>query len=102
MTDGRNRVTVLCPGHYTLPYRPGCKLSLLAFTEKAEGVCLRGTEWELENAVLTSRYPLGTSNEITSSAAELSFTIGAVTVVYAKDDTFVTMSQNPTEIAPST
>ena len=102
MTDGRNRVTVLCPGHYNLPNRPGCKLSLLAFTERTEGVCLRGTEWELENAALTSRYPLGTSNEITAPAAELSFTAGAVTVVYAKDDTFVTMSQNPTEIAPST
>lgn len=90
MYDGQNRVSVLVPGSYTLPKRPGCKFSLLAYTPEVTGVTLRGTEWELTDATLTNRYPLGVSNEITADQVELSFTAGAVLVLYAKEMSFVT------------
>lgn len=90
MCDEQNRVSVLLPGQYTLPRRDGYKLSLLAYTPEAAGVRLRGTEWELTDATLTNRYPLGVSNEITAEAAELSFDTGALLVLYSKDMTFVT------------
>lgn len=85
MCDERNRVTVLLPGQHTLQRVPGRKLSLLALTPEATGVTLRGTEWELDNAVLTQRYPLGVSNEFCGGQAELFFRTGALTVIYARD-----------------
>lgn len=91
LCDENNRITVLTPGSYTLPAMAGRKLSLLAYTPEAVGVTLRGTGWELEKHTLTSRYPLGVSNEILQEAATLSFTGGAVMVVYAKDSSFVNL-----------
>lgn len=85
LCDAQNRVTVLAPGRYTLPQMEGRRLSLLAFTPEVKGVCVRGTLWELNDAVLTSRYPLGCSNEWTAEAAELSFTEGLMVVCFSGD-----------------
>lgn len=85
MCDGCNRVAVLLPGTYTLPNLAGRKLSLLAYTPEVTGVYLRGTLWPLEDAVLTNRWPLGVSNEITADEAKLSFTSGALIVAYSED-----------------
>lgn len=85
MCDAQNRVTVLLPGRHDLPAMPGRRLSLLAFTEAARGVTLTGTEWPLNHATLTARYPLGCSNEFRADKAELTFTEGALIVTYSKD-----------------
>jgi thiamine pyrophosphokinase len=85
MCDGQNMVTVLLPGRYTLPRQEGCKFSLLSYTPEALGVNLRGTVWELTDAALNNRYPLGVSNEITGDQAELSFAEGALMVLYSRD-----------------
>lgn len=85
LCDAQNRVTVLAPGRYTLPQMEERRLSLLAFTPEVKGVCVRGTLWELNDAVLTSRYPLGCSNEWTADAAELSFTEGLMVVCFSRD-----------------
>lgn len=90
MCDGQNMVTVLLPGRYTFPRREGCKFSLLSYTPQVKGVKLRGTVWELTDAELSNRYPLGVSNEITGERAELSFEEGALIVLYSKDAPFVT------------
>ena len=76
LCDTLNRVTVLAPGEYILPRMPDRKLSLLAFSEHVRGVTLRGTEWELTDAELHSRVPLGVSNEWRADAARLSFREG--------------------------
>lgn len=85
LLGGFNRVQVLLPGSYRLPRRPGWKLSLLAYTPQVEGVTLRGVEYPLQGAALTNRFPLGVSNEWTAEEAELSFTAGALTLLYTKD-----------------
>lgn len=85
LLGGYNQARVLLPGSYDLPCRPGWKLSLLAYSPQVEGVCLQGVEYPLQDAELTSRYPLGVSNEWTAPRAELSFTAGALTLLYAKD-----------------
>lgn len=82
--DGVNRATVLTPGQHRLPAEAGRMLSLLAFDGAATDVCLSGTEWPLQHAVLTGRYPLGCSNEFRAEAAELSFASGALLAVYAR------------------
>ena len=81
--DATNTVRVLAPGSYRLRRREGCLLSLLALSDAVRGVDLRGTEWELEDAELTSRYPLGISNVILGEEAELSFREGLLLVCFA-------------------
>ena len=75
LCDDRNRITALPPGRYVFDAAmfAGAKLSLLAATERVRGVSLNGTEWELEGAELTNRYPLGVSNEVHS---EVTLSIG--------------------------
>ena len=85
LCDARNRVTVLAPGEYVLPRMAGRYLSLLAFSETAGGVNLAGTRWPLSGAVLSSRVPLGVSNEWTSDEARLSFSDGLLTVFFSAD-----------------
>ena len=85
MADRTNRVTILLPGDYTLPAMPGRKLSLLAFTPEVTGVTLRGAEWELQDAALTSRIPLGVSNEATAAQVSLSFRTGALILCWSQD-----------------
>lgn len=85
MADGQNRVTVLLPGEYTLDAMPGRKLSLLAYTPEVAGVTLTGAVWELHNATLTSRVPLGVSNEATCANPQLSFASGALLLVWSQD-----------------
>jgi len=90
MCDAQNLVSVMLPGSYALPRMEEYKFSLLSYTPEVKGVTLRGTEWELEDAALTNRYPLGVSNEIHAPFAELSFAEGALLVLYSKDMSFVT------------
>ena len=85
LADECNRATVLLPGEHILAPIPGRKLSLLAFTPEVSGVELTGTEWELHGATLTSRDPLGVSNEARSAHPCLSFAAGALLLVYARD-----------------
>lgn len=85
LCDAQNRVTALLPGTYTFPRIPGRKISLLAYTPKVEGVCLRGTLWELDDAVLSNSYPLGCSNEWNSDRAQLTFREGILIVCFSRD-----------------
>lgn len=85
MADAQNRVTVLTPGSYRFAPMPGRKFSLLAYTPQVTGITLRGTLWELENASLDNRWPLGTSNEATGEEIALSFTEGALIVTFSGD-----------------
>jgi len=85
--DGMNRVTVLAPGKYVLPKRGDLLLSLLAFSQEVRGVTLTGTRWELHDAVLNQRIPLGVSNAIIADEARLSFTDGLLFVGYAENKT---------------
>lgn len=85
MVDRQNRVTVLLPGQYDLQPLPGRHLSLLAMTPAVRGISLTGTEWELENAELTNHFPLGCSNKVTGDSVSLSFTEGALILIWSKD-----------------
>ena len=85
MADQQNRVTVLLPGEHILHPVPGRHVSLLAFTPEVSGICLKGTEWELENATLTNRDPLGVSNEARQEEIQLKFASGALLLMYSVD-----------------
>lgn len=85
LLDARNRVTVLAPGSHEIGRVAGRKLSLLAFTPDVRGVTLTGAAWELKDATLTSRYPLGCSNEWRADAAVLSFSGGLLVLSISGD-----------------
>ena len=85
MIGGGNRARVLLPGDYELAVPEGDFLSLLAWTPEVKGVCLAGCEWNLDRAVLTNRFPLGVSNRAPGGKARLSFTDGALAVIFEHD-----------------
>ena len=85
LCDAVNRVTVLAPGEHVIPYVAGRKLSLLAFTDQVKGITLTGAAWELHDAELTSRYPLGCSNEWRSEEALISFCEGLLVLSVSGD-----------------
>jgi len=60
---GRDEVyTAIHNGSVTLPARKNGILSVFCLGTDAEGVAIRGAQYEVENAVLTADFPLGVSN----------------------------------------
>lgn len=84
VTDGENEAFLLRPGKTVLPRKEGFSLSLFSYTEKTGGISLTGVKYPLENGELTNLFPLGLSNEITATEAEISFTHGLLLVIISK------------------
>ncbi len=70
-TGGTVRRYEKCEGYF----------SLFAFDGTCTGVTLKGTEYPLENAVITGDFPIGVSNHITASYAEVSLETGCLLVM---------------------
>ena len=56
-------------------------ISVFSYSEKAEGVTLKGLKYELEDAELTAKYPLGVSNELIGKEAQVSVREGVLLLV---------------------
>ena len=67
--DENSELTFLTHGTFRLKKRPGWGLSVFSLSDTSTGVCLRGVKYELENAVLDNRFPLGVSNEFDAPEA---------------------------------
>ena len=78
--DENNELRVLRPGSYTIPYREGRSLSLIALTERVTGLTIRGAKYEVENAVLRKPTTLGQSNAFVTDV-KLSFESGMLALV---------------------
>ncbi len=78
--DENNDLRVLRPGSYTIPYREGWSLSLIALTEQVTGLTIRGAKYEVENAVLRKPTTLGQSNAFVTDV-KLSFDSGVLALV---------------------
>lgn len=59
-------------------------LSVFSHTTKAVGVYLRGLKYELNDAVLTNTFPLGTSNEFVGRESSISVREGTLVVVFPR------------------
>ena len=80
MRDGGNWAAAVVDGSIRVPAKPG-KLSVFALSDVCRGVCIRGTKYAAEDAVLTNAFPLGVSNEFAADLAEISVREGALLVV---------------------
>ena len=79
----RDTVYLLREGSLTLPPAPGRSLSLLSLSDRCQGVCIRGVQYPLEDAELTSTFPIGVSNEW-QGTAELSLRSGILAVILSE------------------
>ena len=84
LQDERSRITFVLPGESrSYPKEKFFYFSAFPMEGRAEGVCEKGSFYELEDAVLTAGYPLGVSNEYAegSSCITVSTRQGALVVV---------------------
>lgn len=73
--DERTELSVLRPGTHRFPERAGWKFSVLALTDRVEGVCIRGAKYEVTDVTLTNAFPLGVGNDFDGDLT-LSFRTG--------------------------
>ena len=60
-------------------------ISVFSYTEKSEGVYLHGLKYKLENATLTSTFPLGVSNEFIGMKSSVSVDSGTLLIVFPRE-----------------
>ena len=75
------RITAIRNGALTLPPQKGGAVSVFSFTDKSEGVTIRGLEYGLEDAELTSTFALGVSNAFTGAPAEIGVKNGILLIM---------------------
>lgn len=78
-------LTAITDGAMVLPPREQGFLSVFSHTDRAEGVFLRGLKYELSDAVLTSTFPVGISNEFIGTESSVSVRKGTLLIVLPKD-----------------
>ena len=77
-------------GSYRIYDREGFSFSLVAYTDKVEGLTIKGAKYEVEDCLLTNVFPLGISNVVKGfdgqdrKYAEISFKSGYLLSVQSK------------------
>ncbi|MBP3588167.1 MAG: thiamine diphosphokinase [Clostridia bacterium] len=81
IVDQRQLITALSCG--TLEFGPEHRgfVSVFSHTDRCTGVTLKGLKYELENAELTNRFPLGVSNEFLGIPSRITVKDGIVLLV---------------------
>ena len=80
LCDGRVWVEAVHNGSTRVPRTPG-KLSVFALSGRCAGVSIRGAKYNLEDAVLTSDFPLGMGNDFAEDFAQIGVKEGTLLVV---------------------
>ena len=81
--DSKHTVQLVYPDHKLTIEKFDGYLSVFAYTPTVEGVTISGVFYRLDNAQLTSAFPLGVSNQITADRATISCTQGVLVVMTA-------------------
>lgn len=84
LCDSQDCVLLLGPGELELPRREGFTLSLFSYTERCDGVTIRGVHYPLTDALLTQAFPLGVSNAFEAEQACISVRKGLLLIVMSK------------------
>lgn len=85
MISEKNRMEVLYQGIKKYPTDMKGVLSVLALTDQAEGVCIRGMKYDYEG-ILTNERALGVSNAFVGKESLVSVEKGALLLIYEEND----------------
>lgn len=85
IADERNLITMMESSQLSIPKKQGCKLSLIAYSDQCFQVNISGVKYPLRNALLSSSYPIGVSNEFDDEAAHLTCGKGKLLVILSRD-----------------
>lgn len=82
IVDKLQIITALSNG--TMEFGPACRgfLSVFAHSDTCQGVTLKGLKYELDNAELTNRFPLGVSNEFLGKPASVTVENGVAVLIF--------------------
>ncbi|MBR3768789.1 MAG: thiamine diphosphokinase [Clostridia bacterium] len=75
-------VTAVKDGKIILHGKKGKTVSVFSWSERCEGVTLKGLKYPLNSAVLTNTFALGVSNSFESEQAEISVKNGLLLIMY--------------------
>ena len=78
-------ITAITNQKITFDKIPSGYISVFSYTEKSEGVNLCGLKYELNNATLTSTFPLGVSNEFIGKESAISVDSGTLLIVFPRE-----------------
>lgn len=82
--DNNNVITSISNSKISFNEIPSGYISVFSCSERAEGVCLQGLKYKLENAVLVNTFPLGVSNEFIGKKSSISVKCGTLIIVFPR------------------
>lgn len=85
IADERNLIAMTECSRLIIPKKEGCKLSLIAYSDQCFQVNISGVKYPLRDALLSSSFPIGVSNEFDGEAAQLSCGKGKLLVILSRD-----------------
>ena len=80
------KIFVIRNSSVTLPYMENHIVSVFSFYEKASGVSIKGLKYELDNATVTSEFPIGVSNEFTDKDGFIEVQEGVLVIMILEND----------------
>lgn len=84
--DRYSQLLVIKDGAITLPDMSGKFFSLFSMGDRAEGVCITGAKYNLDDYTITNSYPIGVSNEFTGQPVHISVANGSLLLVITDKD----------------
>lgn len=75
-------ITSVTNGMLELPAHASGFVSVFSHSDRAEGVCIEGLKYKLQDVVLTNSFPLGVSNEFIGKKGKISVADGTLWIVF--------------------
>ena len=86
LLDDNTVVTAICNSKIRFSCENSGKFGVFAQGKDANGVSLKGVKYTLDNAVITTDFPVGVSNEFIGSEAEISVTDGVLLIIWYESE----------------